>query len=69
MMHSSPQLKPSGYTACIGESSGNGAFWMLRGMPNMTVWPVLASTLTTWMLSGRSPTRPAPASPPISRKL
>ena len=69
MRHSSPQLKPSGYTEAMGESAGNGTFCRLRGMDTETVWPEEASTLITDMESGRRPSRSSPASPPMSRML
>ena len=42
---------------------------MLRGSPISTVLPVSASMLATVIESGRSPQRPAPASPPSSSTL
>lgn len=69
MMHSSPQSNPLGKTSWSGDDSGNRAFWKFRGMEITAVLPVLASTLKREMLSGRSPMRFAPASPPITRML
>lgn len=37
--------------------------------PNVTVLPVLASTLASMIVSGRVPNRPVPESPPSSRML
>ena len=44
-------------------------FSVSRENPNVTVRPVFASMLATWMLSGRVPTRLWPVSAPSSRML
>ena len=68
-MQSSPQEKPSGYACHSGESCVKGAFCRFRGRESITIRPVRASTEATCMESGRSPVRPSPASPPITRML
>ena len=51
------------------EPSRKGKFDMLRGSQISTVLPVSASMLASVSESGRSPHRPAPASPPRSSTL
>ena len=49
-----------------------GRKWMFsvsREKPKSTARPVSASTLASWMESGRIPIRPAPLSPPSRRML